>query len=224
MKLIKVALFVLPFHLALAVTQENILIVPKQTTVTQDSSEQHRINKKFQISAQLFGANPTATAGSGVNIGYFIDRNSMIIAEVTSSDSESTFIGSSYDVKGSSVGVHYKIFIGNSFYVRAGVDQRHVDYQYQYDSIFGTGYSTSSSFKVDSTAASLVIGNQWQWDNFTLGCDWIGFTSPFSHKFSEEKFSANADAIDHDRHESDKKYYGETTVGQGLRFYLGASF
>lgn len=108
--------------------------------------------------------------------------------------------------------------------MRGGIDQRNVEYNYQYKSVISSTYDTSAAFKVSSTAAALVIGNQWQWDNFTLGCDWFGVSAPLATRFSDEKFSANADSIDRNRQERDKEHFGKKTLQQGLKLYLGASF
>lgn len=108
--------------------------------------------------------------------------------------------------------------------MRSGIDQRHVDYSYQYKSIIDSTYNTSSSFEADSTAAAFVIGNQWQWGSFTLGCDWFGLSVPFVANYGKEKFSTNADELDRSRHEREKNRFGKKVVVQGVRFYLGASF
>lgn len=76
-----------------------------------------------------------------------------------------------------------KKFFGNSFYTRAGVaynkgtmkgETQHWSYS------FKEGYSeTYYEYTLDYSALSIEadIGNQWQWDNFTLGVSWIGFSS-----------------------------------------------
>jgi hypothetical protein len=212
---------------SLAAQTESVVIYKKTVGVAEDSSEHNRMGKNHQVALQLFGANPNGVPGGGLTYGYFLDRSSMIIAEVTGSDyktNQDSSFGGKYDVEGSTIGVHYKKFFGNSFYVKAGVDQRHVDLKYSYTSSLSSNFNTAYGFKSDSTAASLVIGNQWQWKNFTLGCDWIGMTVPFIESTSGEFLSANADSIDVRGLKEDKRRLSENGIGQGLRFYLGASF
>ena len=208
-----------------AAAEENLSIIAKPKAIYEDSSEYNRMNKSYQISAQLFGANPTATTGGGLSVGYFLDRNSMIMADVTSGRTgDNNLFLDNYDVTGTSFGLHYKRFFGNSFYARVGLDQRHIDYKYNYDGIFVSDYDSSMKFTADSLGASIVIGNQWQWENFTMGCDWIGATQPLTHTIKNEELGGNIDQIDRNRLEKDKKTLVTDLTGQGLRFYLGASF
>jgi hypothetical protein len=206
---------------------ENVVIYKKTVGVAEDSSEHNRMGKNHLITAQLFGVNPNGLPGGGLSYGFFLDRSSMIIAEATGSKYGSdtvAFNGGGYDIDGSSVGVHYKKFFGNSFYVKAGMDQRHINLKYSYIGFLSPNFNTAYGFKSDSTAASLVIGNQWQWNSFTLGCDWIGMSVPIVESTSKEFQSGNFDSIDKRNLEDDKRRFTKNGIGQGLRFYLGASF
>lgn len=206
---------------------ENVVIVKKPTEIIEGTSEFHRMNKNHQVTLQLIGVNPNGLPGGGLTYGYFLDRNSMILAEFTASQLDTQkdgYYGSGYNTEGSSVGVHFKRIFGNSFYIKAGIDQRHTDLKYNYNSSVSSNFNTSYGFKSDSTAASFVIGNQWQWNNFTLGCDWIGMSVPFIESTSGEFLSANADRIDVRNLNEDKRRLNENGIAQGLRFYLGASF
>lgn len=224
MKLLGLTSFLLLSQIALATTSENVIVIERPKAVYQDSSEYNRMNKQYLLSLQAFGINPTGMAGGGLTAGMYLDRNSILFAEVTNNANQSTFFGSDYNIKGTSVGVHYKRFVGNSFYVRAGADYRTVDYKYKYSSFVSSNFDSESSFIGESLAASLVIGNQWQWENFTLGCDWIGVTAPFSSKIKEDRFGGATDSYDRSRQERDKKHFVTDTIAQGLRLYLGASF
>jgi hypothetical protein len=72
---------------------------------------------------------------------------------------------------------------------------------------------------------SLNIGNQWQFKNFTLGCDWVGVTLPLSKKYSNESVATTGNlATEQQENEDAKEDLTERTQINLLRFYLGASF
>lgn len=230
MKYVGLLLSLITASSALAAQEQNVTIVTRpHDVVFAQTSEFHRMNKSIQLLVQPAGVNPTGQAGSAVSAGYFISRNSMIQVDVTDSKNNEDWgsVFHSYRISTSSVGAHYKQFFGNSFYVRGGVDFRKVDYNrsFNYTSGLGSSYDSSSvsKFQGESTALSLVIGNQWQWDNFTIGCDWIGITAPVASSVSES-LTGDIDAYDRSRQKEDKEWLVTRTTGQGLRLYLGASF
>jgi len=219
MKFLSLISLLFASQVVLAETIENVMIIEKpKTAIYQDSSAYHRMNKNYQVAWQPLGVNPAGTPGSALSAGFFIDRQSMILAEVSQSSITYSFLGTR-EIESTTAGIHYKRFLGNSFYVRGGVDYRKVDFKDVSDySIWTSSTNSTMSFTGESLAASLVIGNQWQWDTFTLGCDWIGVTAPFTSQVRNEKYEGNPDLDGH------KSRYVKSTVAQGLRLYLGASF
>lgn len=84
-------------------------------------------------------------------------------------------------------------------------------------------YSESYEFEGNSLAASFTIGNQWQWENLSIGCDWIGLAVPLSYEVTRENVKvASAYSAD------DMKYDQQTYLNRGklqlLRLYVGYSF
>lgn len=73
------------------------------------------------------------------------------------------------------ISAEYKHFVGNSFYWASNfvyLKQDYVDDDYfvkQYNSFY-RGFG-----------AGVRIGNQWSWEHFTIGCDWIGLGTKFIH-------------------------------------------
>jgi len=187
---------------------ENVSIVKAPTkAIFEGSSEHNRIGKKFSVVAQLFGAGPSNSGSQGLSASYFLSRNTQVLIEAMGNSSNVGFWGSRYEVKTNSAGVHLKHFTGNSFYLRTGIDYRTVDYKYNYNSIFGSDYYVKRSFKGNSLAAALAIGNQWQWGNFTLGCDWIGLSAPVASTVYDEKLEGNIDSYDRNKQEDDRKRF-----------------
>lgn len=198
--------------------------------IREDSSAFNRVDKTFQINAILFGAGPSLSGSTGLQGGLFLNRNMLLFLEATSGKLSSSLSGkewgsgsesgSSMDVKTRSVGIHFKHYTGNSFYYRAGVDFRNAEYSYVYTSTTTDYYK----FKGTSVAANFQIGNQWQWSNFTLGCDWIGISVPLSSKITDEEVSVTAPITYRDWQKSDEDTFVKNTNVNLLRFYLGASF
>lgn len=202
--------------------QIEVISLPKKQYIYEDSSEYNRIDKKYNFGVEVLGINSLGLLGSGAHVGYFINRNSMIILDASSTSFNSSLF-SEYQYTGYTFGAHYKQFVGNSFYFRAGVDQRNIEMKVKSKYLLTDDYSYRN-FEVESTAASFVIGNQWQWSNFTLGCDWYGLTVPFRSSSKSEYLSANADDYDRKRIKDDENEFTKGTKVQGIRFYLGASF
>lgn len=213
---------------SLAFAEKDYEIVKKATTaVEEDSSAFHRINKQYEIGAQIFGVGPSVLGTQGLYFAYKLDRNSSIIAEVTSGSlgggSNGAF-DTEYKITGKSFGVHYKRFSGNSFYWRAGLDYRTINYKHTYDK---TPYYEHSEFDGQSLAGNFQIGNQWQWENFTLGCDWVGVSLPVTSSSSNETVAvsgAGSLSFEKNRLEDDKKILIKNGHLNLLRFYLGWAF
>ena len=62
------------------------------------------------------------------------------------------------------VTLQYKRFTDNSFYLAPEI------FYLNYTEKF----NRSKDDELTGMGLGLRLGNQWQWDNFTLGCDWVG--------------------------------------------------
>lgn len=213
--------------LGLAITLSSIMVCAQSSdlkeasraegsSVSSGGSLQNRLDKDFTIQLQPVGLSAIGTNESLLILGYYIDSNNILQLEAGAgrSDFEMKWDGQSEDkevLKGESVGLHYKHFFGNSFYVKLGADYRGIKY---------TGKILDPHFaSIDGTSgvASIVVGNQWQWKTWTAGCDWIGGGLPFATFVSSTNGSA-ADVA------AAKKKYLEDAFVQGLRIYVGATF
>ena len=80
--------------------------------------------------------------------------------------------------------LHLKSFWGNSFYTNLGVGSRSLGYSFDFPTIDGQGQITgfSEAYKIDNSVLGVdfSIGNRWQWETFTIGCDWVGTFVPLS--------------------------------------------
>lgn len=203
---------------------DNVQVVDAPKTVFRDSSEFNRMNKNFSLTYMAFGVGPSRSGSIGVTLGVFLDRNSQIDLELISGRPAYTnwFSWSEYEIKTSSAGLHFKHFVGNSFYFRVGADYRKVDYRYTYRDILTNNILSENKFEGDSVTATIVIGNQWQWETFTLGCDWFGYALPVTSTIKSESISGSKPDTRYQKEDQDWLLKNNTAIA--LRFYLGASF
>lgn len=162
------------------------------------------------LAAQLGGLGPFVETGIitslGGVVGWYLEPDDILSLEIKKL---TYFVSGDYGstLDSTLVGVHYKHFLGNSFYVKGGLDHHG----------FRAGSSrVSSSATRDYSegrllAAVFAIGNQWQIGAFTIGCDWGGVMLPLSKTLSRED-SPNTSS------------YGNSTTIELVQFYLGASF
>lgn len=201
-------------------TTEALIVDVNQNAVLRNSSEHNRMNKKFTVSTDLTGVGANQTNHAGISGSYFLNRNALVMAEINKGSADGRYFFTSdeddFNINGNSFGLYFKKFNGNSFYFRTGLEYRNVNYEY-------ANYSESYSFSFSgsSLAAAFIIGNQWQWENFTLGCDWVGLGVPVWSTLANEKLSNQL-------YKGDLGYaqdrYVRATYIHLLRFYVGASF
>ncbi len=209
----------------LAFAEEDYVIHKEKEAIAEDSSAFHRINKQYEVGALLFGIGPSLLNTQGLYFAHKLDRNSSILIEATSGRGATVSLsGDNYDITGKSIGAHYKRFSGNSFYWRAGIDYRTIKYSHTYQSI--TSYE-NSEFDGQSLAANFQIGNQWQWENFTLGCDWVGLSAPLTSSVSNESVRVSGGGNFSNEQKwarDDQAVLLKDTHFNLLRFYLGWAF
>lgn len=154
-----------------------IIDPPQENQILRDTSKFHRLNKSMLITIQVVGIGPSpGYAQSGATIGKYLTADSLMTIEFTKGRGSSlNWFYSDYDISTFSAGLGYSKFVANSFYYRLGADYRTVDYRYTSRDLFTSAIVREDKFKGESVVATLAIGNQWQWENFTLGCDWIGY-------------------------------------------------
>lgn len=215
-----------------------------RTTSAQGSSELARTKQHVSASLELLGVATPLGLGSGLRLGYFIRPNSMLELSLASATQEkktdddfSTSGSYSFDsyeadrvAKSSFVELSFKRFATNSFYWAVGPADRHtradlVAYQNSYAT---DDEETTKVASIDAhdMGLSAKIGNQWQWDHFTLGCDWIGLYMPLVtlNKKTSEEPTAATDSPGYKRARNEFYKDVEDMHAQGVRFYMGASF
>jgi hypothetical protein len=127
----------------------------------------------------------------------------------------------SCSVSGQSLGLGIKNFIANSFYYTGSLNYRQIEYSEAEN--FGSIYDYAYDFSGNATTGDFSIGNQWHWQNFTLGCDWIGLSVPLASSIDSETVSGNIAEAQDNLDYAQSNFLKSFTV-RLLNFYLGASF
>lgn len=202
------------------------------------ASEWARRNKRFVAALELGVATPLA-AGGGATFGFHLSGNQVIegnVAVATASAEDDGSIStdsedySSYDMRksGSSaiIGARYKQFVTNSFYWHGGLASRSSKASLYAVEKYGDESTKIASVDYSDLGLTLAIGSQWQWDTFTMGCDWIGIYAPVVKTKSDYE-SSNEDTVSSSDAKKARSNFRDEMQAlniQGLRFYLGAAF
>jgi hypothetical protein len=208
-------------------TEATVEVETETTTTTRidpNSSQGMRQNKSMIATGQVAGLGPVGLFTTGASFGFYLDQNTIVDLSYqrNSVNFNQSDIGASYKIYSETLGAHYKHFLKNTLYVKSGPNYRKIDYTY-------TSYYTNnileeySHFRGSAMTATFAFGNHWQWDHFTMGCDWFGVAIPLSTSIDAEKtsgaFSSNVRRVSDD----ERKYLRETSLFF-TQFYLGASF
>ncbi len=172
------------------------------------------------MAAQIVGYGPAASELKGVHLGYFVDPNTQLQLEITGGTNPLIWGSSGHSITSYVVGTHVKLFTGNSFYLKLGIDYRRIDYRYE-DPVLGSNYE-KTSFLGNTLGAAFLIGNQWQWQNFTFGADWIGLSGPLVWQI-ESSGSVGTNPNIRRRDKDEDRYLKENVIILS-RLFVGASF
>ena len=110
-----------------------------------------------------------------VTAGYFIDPDSLVTLNYAE---ESFVIGSSnLPVLNVRTSISFEKFLGNSFFVNGGFGRRTLRYAgLRFSDVFLD--KNDFGFTYTDMGVNAGLGNRWQWENFTIGAQWIGVYVP----------------------------------------------
>lgn len=167
------ALFILSTG-ALANTPENVAEVKKFAAEkgvkieVANESQANRADKEFMVTLErgvMYDYGATSVKG-----GYFLDANKLVTLSVSQLEDTDLLFD---EYEGTVVSSGVRLFTGNSFYMDANLFYLDSTYTDEWFNIIdGNDEIRTTTFR--KVGAHIGIGNQWQWDNFTLGVTWIG--------------------------------------------------
>lgn len=197
-------------------TKANRIVVDLDAEAAKGSSAYNRKGKKGIVGLDLLNFTPHSS--DGFMAGVYMDPDTILDASYV----RLRWGELGYPMKSDAFGIRLKNFLGNSFYWRAGVVFRTIDYDTWAGRWVTPGNKIVGNIKVSSLGADVAIGNQWQWETFMMGGDWIGLLVPLIAKYEISK-PANATDAWYEYHKKEAASAAKKVDSQ-FRFYLGISF
>ena len=173
--------------------------------VQNQSSLENRKDLKYQTTLSIMGADYSGFRRNfTLAVGYFLNDKNLINLRYTFQNSSGAQDNSSttdYPETTRAIAVGDRYFFGNSFNTLASIFWK--DHS-KFDR------SNGRTYKFKDYGVGVRLGNEWQWNNFTMGCDWFGI----NHSLVKVSDTFPATSFGLDR---------ELTFAF-LNFYLGYSF
>jgi len=173
------------------------------TFAEENESEVNRQDKNYQALMHV-GGSVLSLPSNGFGAYKYLEKNKLIglhYFQMSEGADPSLF-------EGRAMLASFKEFRSNSFYYELFGYYRDIDTTDKiktFNSV--TTFEGKASFR--DVGLGIKIGNQWQWEYFTLGCDWIGIAK----RVATLKYEG--DSSDFFKNSADLTF---------LNFYIGASF
>lgn len=168
----------------------------KITQKDEGLSQKNREGKKFGVNVTPMGLTHNALSSS-IEGNYFFRKDTIFSLQYTDMQSglgtidEEKYSADELNVwkrngKGMSISGGVKQFFGNSFYAKGEVYYRNQDHINKTGSKIKPGtinewvVTYKETGRIEDIGFSFKVGNQWQWDNLTVGCDWFGLNRNFN--------------------------------------------
>jgi hypothetical protein len=157
------------------------------TDVSDLSNQELRTKFPYYVAPQI------GIATGGVKFGYRMDRWSLeagyhyyfVSNEGYSDEDVSWGIFYAHEKKETTISTHAlslegKYFVGSTFYVGAGLQlqSQHRVQTDTYSSNLIASEESKSDVQMTTLAVGSFIGNQWEFDHWTIGADWVGAYVP----------------------------------------------
>lgn len=189
------------------IQQKSQIKLKRKIDDVNNTSTRTRESKKYTINASLLGITHN-TLSRSLEVGHHLNSSTIISLQHSDLQAGPTTLDegkySNDELNtwkrngvGSSLSFGAKKFLSNSFYMKAETYYRNQDYINKTGSKKSTAngewivvYKETS--RIEDMGATLKVGNQWQWDTFTLGCDWVGLNRSLSILSQNGKVENNA--------------------------------
>ncbi len=164
-----------------------------------DSSQSNRKDISYQIAFAFIGMEYSTPGALTWSFGYFANDKDQLLLRYT------VFRGVEGYPNLWIVAAGDRHYFGNSFNVMGSLFYAHDK---------GVETRTQTTITSKAVGLSLRVGNEWQWKNFTMGCDWFGIDHLISHR--QKKSILNSTTTTGNR-----ALFLNFTI---TNFYLGYSF
>ena len=170
---------------------------------------QNRMNLKYQVAAGIIGREYLESPLT-LSLGYYVTSNSILSLRYTNFNG--TDIDDKAAVKLRAVTLGYRHFTGNSFNFMTSLYYRRSTIDYRNEGKFVLFGPTNLIY--EDVGVGFRIGNEWQWENFTMGADWFGLNRTVA-KINYKQQSAGV---------LDELHFEKEWTLTLFSFYLGYSF
>lgn len=144
-------------------------------------------NYKYQLNIGYASIEYVGTGALTVGLGYVLSPKSMISLKYANQNG--SMDGDASKMRSLTLG--YRYFTGNSFNIMPAIYYRRSNTEYFRTGIF-TNTRQRSTLIYEDVGVGLRIGNEWQWENFTLGADWFGLNAKVI-QINKEKYTSSDD-------------------------------
>ncbi|MGE3610450.1 MAG: hypothetical protein AB7I27_12745 [Bacteriovoracaceae bacterium] len=126
------------------------------------TSEENRSGKKFEVTFQN-AIQDYRLPNQAITGMYFITPKDLVGLKLGNLHGKENQ---------NSIAIQYKKYFANSFY--AAPELFYLRSHEDVNGFWGDAFSLHDYASYTSLGAGIRIGNQWTWERFTIGCDWIG--------------------------------------------------
>jgi hypothetical protein len=215
-----------------------LLFLSTHKAVASDTPRSRNIKpEESSLNGQSFESRAGQTAQFTIGMGHitpfigakarasaFIDRNHLVYVDYSggTDSGESFYHITSVNVTNSrQLSAGYKAFLSNSYYWEASVFHRELTRRGRYNNRNGI-------FTGEALGLEFLVGHQWQWELFTLGCDWLGLHVPV-RAYGEKNRDKETLVIPDEEVEFERQTMRFRTDNQEIRIvffglYAGLSF
>ena len=200
-------------------------------------SELNRVGKQFGLHFNAFGSDGGDGNSMGFIVSNFLTSHSLLELNVASSqdksfrdkDLESRLIHQLATLR-------LTQFYGNSFFVSYGLGVRRFQGSLNFTEkklviVGDAGEWRTNNYefykvKQQDMGVEIALGNRWQWQNFSMGIDWIGLYVPVYKFVADRQREANPSTADtkNTNEAVENLDFKQRWGTQLLRFHLGSTF
>lgn len=145
-------------------------------------SQINRDGKTFHLGL-ILGSNNT----KGLNLAYYVSDISRVFLDYAFGEVKNSGELLSRALRSKADFENYRLswlqFVGNSFYWNLGLRTSSIDYERYYYANENAEADLLFNYTLNSTAIFLGIGSEWQWENFFIGCEWLGLSRVLTYHY-----------------------------------------
>lgn len=147
-----------------------------------------RLGKKIQFTVEPIGIDYFAEGLTrGLTIGFFLSPEKLIYLQGKKSMQLTQYSNTTHYEKINSIDLGLRSYIKNSLYLSTGLSKKTIFYSMKSSGLSSPKFNGLAEFVTEAAIINIGLGNQWQWQNFSFGIEWLNLAIPFADKLKTEK-------------------------------------